>query len=271
MNNKNSGWVKLWREQFNHEISERKPWCDGYAWSYLYSRANFRPTIVNFRNQYIHVERGQFVTSKSKLQVLFGWSKKRVNSFLTSLEVGGMSTTRTTNRFIIITICNYGKFQSTEDEKGSAEGPTESQQRATDKNEKKEKNNNMSESDHSDFNIFYQAYPKRESKKKALEAWVKIKPDQTLVTIILSAIEKQKIHKAGLKSRNEFCPEWPLPATWLNGRRWEDEIPDIKQLSSQKSGDQNSICPRCRTQIPLQDRTADGCIHCENKTAEATA
>ena len=28
---KNKGWVKLWREQFGHEISDRKPWCDGYA------------------------------------------------------------------------------------------------------------------------------------------------------------------------------------------------------------------------------------------------
>lgn len=143
MSDKNSGWVKLWRDQFVHEISERKPWCDGYAWSYLYSRANFRPAIVNWRNQYIHVERGQFITSKLKLQKIFGWSKKRTNSFLTSLEVGGMSTIRTTNRFIIITICNYDKYQSTEDEKGptegTIEGPTESQQRATTKNEKNEK------------------------------------------------------------------------------------------------------------------------------------
>ena len=144
MSDKNSGWVKLWREQFNHEISERKPWCDGYAWSYLYSRANFKPAIINFRNQYINVDRGQFVTSKLKLQRIFGWSKKRTNSFLTSLEVGGMSTIRTTNRFIIITICNYDKFQSTEDEKepteGITEGPTESPQRATDKNVKNVKN-----------------------------------------------------------------------------------------------------------------------------------
>jgi len=141
MNDKTSGWVKLWRDQFHHEISERKPWCDGYAWSYLYARANHRAAIVNFRNQYLHVERGQLVTSKLKLQGIFGWSKKRVNSFLTSLEVGGMSTIRTTNRFIIITICNYDKFQSTEEERepteGTTEGPTESQQRATNKNIKK--------------------------------------------------------------------------------------------------------------------------------------
>lgn len=143
---KSKGWVKLWREQFSHEISERKPWCDGYAWSYLYSQANHKPGIVNFRNQYIPVERGQFITSKQKLQRTFGWSKKRTNSFLTSLEVGGMSTNRGTNRYLLITICNYDKFQSNEEEKepteGLTEGPTESRQRATNKNDKNEKKRN---------------------------------------------------------------------------------------------------------------------------------
>ena len=116
MVNMNKGWVKLWRDQFTHEISDKKPWCDGYAWSYVYSRANFKPGIVNFRNQYIPVERSQFITSKLKLQEIFGWSQRRVNSFLTSLKVRGMCTTRVTNRFIVITVCNYDKYQSMTDE-----------------------------------------------------------------------------------------------------------------------------------------------------------
>jgi hypothetical protein len=138
------GWVKLWRDQFTHEVSERKPWCDGYAWSYLYAQANYKPGVANFRNQYIPVERGQFITSKLKLREIFGWSKKRINSFLTSLEVRGMSTNRTTNRFIMITICNYEKYQGMEEEnettEGPTEGPTESPQRATIKEVKKDKN-----------------------------------------------------------------------------------------------------------------------------------
>jgi hypothetical protein len=112
---KNKGWVKLWREQFSHEISDRKPWCDGYAWSNLYARANYKAGVVNFRNQYIPVERGQFITSVLKLHERFGWSRRRVNSFLTSLESRGMCDIRRSNRFIVITICNYEKFQSTED------------------------------------------------------------------------------------------------------------------------------------------------------------
>ena len=80
----------------------------------------------------------------------------------------------------------------------------------------------------SDFNLFYQTYPIHQSRKKAFDAWKKIKADNGLPEIILAAIEKQKVHKAALKARGEFVSEWPLPATWLNGRRWEDEIPEAK-------------------------------------------
>lgn len=112
----NKGWVKLWREQFTHEVSERKPWCDGYAWSYLYSQANYKCGVTNFRNQYIPVERGQFITSKLKLEKIFGWSERRINSFITSLETREMCTIRVTKRFVMITICNYEKYQSNQDE-----------------------------------------------------------------------------------------------------------------------------------------------------------
>jgi len=148
---KNKGWVKLWREQFSHEISDRKPWCDGYAWSYIYARANYKAGIVNFRNQYIPVERGQFITSEFKLHELFGWSRRRTNSFLTSLEVRGMCTIRRNKRFIVITICNYEKYQSKEDENETTDETTDvttdGQQMDTNKKEKKEKKETLPAAD----------------------------------------------------------------------------------------------------------------------------
>ena len=108
---RNKGWTKLYREQFVHWISEKKPWCDGYAWSYLYSQANHKPKVVNFRNEYLHLKRGQFVTSKIKLKNIFGWTRRHVDNFLKALENDEMLTYRVTNRFTIITIINYDKFQ----------------------------------------------------------------------------------------------------------------------------------------------------------------
>ena len=83
---RNKGWTKLYRAQFTHWISERKPWCDGYAWCYLCSRANHKKGAVNFRNQYIEIERGQLLTSKLKLQKIFGWSYRKTTNFLKALK-----------------------------------------------------------------------------------------------------------------------------------------------------------------------------------------
>lgn len=107
---KNKGWTKLYRGQFIHWIS-KKPFCDGYAWCYLYSQANHKPGMVSFRNEYIKIERGQFITSKKKLMNFFGWTRFHTNNFLKALKMDKMITYRATHRYTLITIINYGIYQ----------------------------------------------------------------------------------------------------------------------------------------------------------------
>jgi len=213
-----NGWVRLWRDQFNHEISERRPWCDGYAWSFLYSRANYKPGIVNFRNQYIEVKRGQFITSALKLSGIFGWSRRRVDSFLKSLEQRKMCHIRRSNRFIVVTICNYEKHQSTELEIDTAavtpNVTTDAQQVHTNKKEKKEKNKYTPS-----FLTFWAAFPRKVGKDSACKAWQKRTGDMPDVDTLLSALEKQK--KSEQWQNEKFNPH---PATWLNRGGWNDEI-----------------------------------------------
>ena len=110
---KNKGWTKLYRGQFVHWIS-KKPWCDGYAWAYLYSQANHRPGMINFRNEYIKLERGQFLTSKKKLRDLFGWTRTHINNFLKGLNADHMIAYRMTRRYTLITIVNYSIYQGSD-------------------------------------------------------------------------------------------------------------------------------------------------------------
>lgn len=70
------------------------------------------------------------------------------------------------------------------------------------------------------FDQFWQAYPRREAKVKALSSWKKLKPSTVLLTTILTAIERMKVSPGWQKDEGQFIP---LPASWLNGRRWEDE------------------------------------------------
>jgi uncharacterized protein YdaU (DUF1376 family) len=72
------------------------------------------------------------------------------------------------------------------------------------------------------FDIFWKQYPRKVAKPNALKSWLKIKPDDVVLKKMLDAINHQ-----GLAGREmQFVPH---PATWLNAKRWEDEIKVIPQ------------------------------------------
>ena len=67
------------------------------------------------------------------------------------------------------------------------------------------------------FDEFWKQYPRKVSKPNALKAWLKVKPDDELTKTIISAISKQNLSA----KEEQFIPH---PASWLNGKRWEDEV-----------------------------------------------
>ena len=79
-----------------------------------------------------------------------------------------------------------------------------------------------------DFNLFWDAYPKKESKKDAWEAWKRLNPSQEILAAILAGIGRAK---TGDQWQRSIIPH---PATWLNGKRWEDEI-DTTALASART------------------------------------
>lgn len=81
------------------------------------------------------------------------------------------------------------------------------------------------------FNQFWTAYPKHIAKQSAVKAFEKLKPDEKLLEAMLKAIARQKESKQWEKDGGAFIP---YPATWLNQRRWEDEL-------AQADGDTDNI------------------------------
>lgn len=71
------------------------------------------------------------------------------------------------------------------------------------------------------FQKFYSVYPRKQGKERAVSAFIKIAPDETLVDIMISAIKKQAQSQQWQSDGGKYIP---MPATWLNGRRWEDEV-----------------------------------------------
>ena len=88
-------------------------------------------------------------------------------------------------------------------------------------------NPNTREARGADFEEFWKVYPRKEGKQKAKQAFEKVTvPLETL----LQAIEQQKTSIQWTKDGGQFIPH---PATWLNGKRWEDQLP---QAGYQKGG-----------------------------------
>jgi len=71
------------------------------------------------------------------------------------------------------------------------------------------------------FELFWKAYPKKRNKGQAERAFKKAAPDEQLMAVILTAIERAKKSAQWLKEDGQFIP---YPATWLNARGWEDEF-----------------------------------------------
>ena len=80
------------------------------------------------------------------------------------------------------------------------------------------------------FATFWAAYPRHEGKADALKAWNKLKPDIVLQTKMGEALTAQKKSPQWTKNNGQYIP---MPSTWLNGRRWEDEAPQAQSQESQ--------------------------------------
>lgn len=78
------------------------------------------------------------------------------------------------------------------------------------------------------FDDFWALYPRREAKKDALKAWRTIPPQQ-YIEILTSLAAWRPV----LIERSEGRPQFiKLPATWLRGECWMDELPQINGHAS---------------------------------------
>lgn len=78
------------------------------------------------------------------------------------------------------------------------------------------------------FEIFWTAYPRKDNRRKAIQAWDKLKPDNPLCQVMYAALLRQKESEQWTRDNGRYIPMFP---TWINGRRWEDQGVDPSLLS----------------------------------------
>lgn len=72
--------------------------------------------------------------------------------------------------------------------------------------------------DETSFDRFWKAYPKKKDKANAEKAFRKVKVP---VSVLVDAIKRQSASEEWNKDNGKYIP---YPSTWLNGKRWEDEL-----------------------------------------------
>lgn len=87
------------------------------------------------------------------------------------------------------------------------------------------------------FNKFWEEYPKKEKKAIAKKWFEKNHPNEETFELILNKLKLFKRTKQWNKNEGEFIPH---ATTWLNQRRWEDEI-DPKDLIETKEDENKRI------------------------------
>jgi hypothetical protein len=208
------GWM-------DNPVLGREKYTRAMAWCYLIEHAAFADTTQTVGENLVRVTRGQYATAVRFLADAWGWSKTAVERFLNRLKTGTMIGTQTGTRYTVITICNYDKYQSSEDQTGTQTGHKPGQDRDTPgtKNKKVEEGKERKKdiSIENGFDEWWEIVPRKVGKghaETAFRAALKIATLETLITGMTAYATSCRG-----KDRQYILH----PATWLNGKRWLDD------------------------------------------------
>lgn len=76
------------------------------------------------------------------------------------------------------------------------------------------------------FEKFYSEYPRKVKKDLVRKWFIKNKPSDELFEIMMSSLYKFKKTYDWIKENGKYIP---YPSSWLNEKRWEDEIEEMKE------------------------------------------
>jgi len=258
------GYIKLYRKTVKSQVFQSEGLFKVWAWCLLKASHEGRWVSVKTGrgNTEVWVGPGQFIFGRKTAAKELKMNPETVRKRMMTLKNMQNCTMQSTSHYTLVTVANWdfyqgdnkkvpGKYQAktqkvppksttqSTPENQIEQGFQESQLKnvppplvkKTGKRYHKQECIKQEEDIYAHFCSFWKEYPHKVAKKKAHEAWQKLEKAEdveALLPILLDAIAKQKQAKETAKAKGEFSPEWPYPATWLNGRRWEDEI-EIKK------------------------------------------
>jgi len=203
--------------------------CARETWDYLLREANYADSKYGG----FYLKRGQLFRSYNDIRHDLRWkvgyrthyfSENQMKHGMKALMKALMITVTKAPRGNIITVLNYDYYQDPQNYEGTSEKttnqPTKAPRRPQSSPSINKKNKNVITYT-SDFDTFWQAYPRKENKQKAFEAWQNMDGQRPSLKDLLKIVNGQAQNKDWQKDGGRFIPH---PSTWLNGKRWEDQI-----------------------------------------------
>ncbi|MCM1330431.1 MAG: hypothetical protein NC253_13435 [Ruminococcus sp.] len=241
------GWIKLHRKFLDWQ------WYGNPTVKSVFLHLLLSANIENKMWQGIEIKRGQVVASLEKISSATGLTVRQVRTALKQLETTQSLTRKAYSKYTVFTILNYDEYQETTQsltsKRQASDKQTTNKRQANDNNirnkERKEREEGKEllpplppegNGSADGFEEFWQAYPKKTAKQAALKAWNKLKPNAELRQVILDALERQTQSVQWQKDGGQFIP---YPATWLNGRRWEDGFEQFPKPPPKQEFDPN--------------------------------
>lgn len=225
-----SGTVNIARSLFDHAVFNDEPLTQREAWIWLIMEASWKPRARRVGSVVVQTLRGQVASSVRFMAGAWKWTPAKVQRYLKRLEKMEMIQSQADTGVTVVTICNYDEYQS--GGKAADTGPIQDRYR-TDTNEKKdeirEEGKREDDADASllvapptpgpSFEDFWSVWPLGKiSKQNAEKAFRKLsQPDR------IAATERAPAWAAHWR-RNHPIASPIHPASYLNARRWTDEI-----------------------------------------------
>lgn len=206
-----AGWIRLNRKLLENDLWESEPFTKAQAWVDMIFLTNFVDGFIYVRGNKIEVKRGQLGWSELSLSKRWKWSRNKVRRFLKDLKNESQIEQQKNSVTSLITMLNYETYnpkeQQTIQQKDS--------RRYTNKELKKEKNNNYSVK----FLEFWELLPKRKgsSKNDTFKIWKRKQIENNPDTL------NQIFKTIPLYKQNTEEKYYKLSTTWLNQEMWTAE------------------------------------------------
>lgn len=133
------GWIKIHRVLLDSDVFESGNEKLLRTWIWVLLKASHKERSCTVGLQTIDLKPGQFVTGRKKAAAELGYNESMVYRHLKALEQMGNISIEANNKYSVVTVANWGKYQSIEDksdQQTNSKRPTNEQQPNTNNNVK---------------------------------------------------------------------------------------------------------------------------------------